>query len=177
MKCAPLPIPGAFLVEVEPQEDGRGFFARTFCREEFARLGVDFPIAQCSVSGNCAAFTLRGMHVQAPPCPEKKLVRCTAGRAWDCIVDLRPDSPAFRTWTAAEISAANHRALLIPENCAHGFLTLEPDTELFYMMSAPFSPAHARGVRWDDPAFGIAWPAAPVVMSDKDRHLPDFLGK
>lgn len=174
MRFVPLAVPGAFLVEIEPQADARGFFARTFCREEFARRGVDFPVVQCSVSGNREAFTLRGLHYQAPPCPETKLVRCTAGRVWDCIVDLRPASPAFRRWVSAELSADNRRAVLIPENCAHGFLTLAPDTELFYMMSAPFAPEHARGVRWNDPAFGIAWPAQPAVMSDKDRALPDF---
>jgi len=176
VNLVPLKIPGAYLVEVEPKEDGRGLFARTFCRDEFARAGVDFPVAQCSVSLNREPFTLRGMHVQRPPCPEAKLVRCTAGRVWDCVLDLRPGSPTFRQWAAEELSADNHRALLIPENCAHGFLSLEPDTELFYMMSAPFAPAHAGGVRWDDPAFGIAWPAAPRVLSDKDRAWPDFKG-
>ena len=174
MKFTPLSIPGAHLVEVEPQEDERGFFARLFCRDEFRRVGVDFSVAQCSVSFNREIHTLRGMHVQVSPCPETKLVRCTAGRIWDCILDLRPGSPTFKRWAAAELSAANHRALLIPENCAHGFLSLTPDTELFYMMSAPFSPAHARGVRWNDPAFGIAWPAPPQVLSAKDRDRPDF---
>jgi len=165
MKCTALAVPGAFLVDVEPQEDERGFFARTYCREEFARLGVEFPVGQCSVSGNRAEHTLRGMHYQAAPCPETKLVRCTAGRVWDCVVDLRPASPAYKRWAAAELSAANHRALLVPEYCAHGFLTLAPDTELLYVISAPFVPACARGVRWNDPAFGIAWPAEPRVLS------------
>jgi dTDP-4-dehydrorhamnose 3,5-epimerase len=174
VKFIPLKIPGAFLVEGERKDDERGFFARTFCREEFKGVGVDFPVVQCSVSGNREIYTLRGMHVQASPCPETKLVRCTAGRAWDCILDLRPGSPTFKQWAAEELSADNHRALLIPENCAHGFLTLAPGTELFYMMSAPFSPAHAGGVRWNDPAFGIAWPAAPAVLSDNDRDRPDF---
>jgi dTDP-4-dehydrorhamnose 3,5-epimerase len=174
VKFTPLKIPGAFLVEGERKEDERGFFARTFCREEFARRGVDFSVAQCSVSFNRENHTLRGMHVQVSPRPETKLVRCTAGRVWDCILDLRPGSPAYKQWVAEELSADNRRALLIPENCAHGFLSLTPNTELFYMMSAPFSPEHARGMRWNDPAFGIAWPVAPVVLSDKDRDLPDF---
>ena len=174
MKFTPLSIPGAYLVEVEPKEDGRGSFARTFCRDEFRRVGVDFSVAQCSVSFNREIHTLRGMHVQVSPCPEMKLVRCTAGRVWDCILDLRPGSPAYKQWVAEELSADNHRALLIPENCAHGFLSLAPNTELFYMMSAPFSPAHARSVRWNDPAFGIAWPIPLTVLSDKDRDLPDF---
>ncbi len=174
MNLVPLKIPGAFLVEVEPKEDGRGLFARTFCREEFARAGVDFPVAQCSVSFNREAFTLRGLHVQRSPCPETKLVRCTAGRVWDCVLDLRSGSSTFKQWAAEELSADNHRALLIPENCAHGFLSLEPDTELLYMMSAPFAPECAGGVRWNDPAFGIAWPAEPRVFSDKDRAWPAF---
>jgi dTDP-4-dehydrorhamnose 3,5-epimerase len=174
VKFTPLSIPGAYLVEVELKEDGRGSFARTFCEDEFARLGIEFSVAQCSVSFNRDSHTLRGMHVQVSPCPEKKLVRCTAGRVWDCILDLRPASPTFKQWVAEELSADNRRALLIPENCAHGFLSLAPNSELFYMMSAPFSPQHARGVRWNDPAFGIAWPAPPAVLSDKDRDLPDF---
>jgi dTDP-4-dehydrorhamnose 3,5-epimerase len=175
VKFTPLKISGAFLVELEPKADDRGMFARTFCRDEFARAGIDFPVVQCSVSYNRALHTLRGMHVQAPPCPEQKLVRCTAGRVWDCILDLRPQSPTFRQWVAQELSAENRKALLVPENCAHGFLTLSPDAELFYSMSAPFAPEHARAVRWNDPAFGIAWPAQPLVLSDNDRNVPDFL--
>lgn len=174
MNFTPLSIPGAYLVEVELKEDGRGSFARTFCEDELARLGIEFSVAQCSMSFNRDRHTLRGMHVQASPCSEMKLVRCTAGRVWDCILDLRPGSPAYKQWVAEELSADNRRALLIPENCAHGFLSLEPNAELFYMMSAPFSPAHARGVRWNDPAFGIAWPAPPRVLSAKDRDWPDF---
>lgn len=176
MILTPLEIPGAFQIDIDPRTDERGSFARTFCREEFARAGIEFPVAQCSLSRSPAAFTLRGMHVQHPPCPEMKLVRCSAGRAWDCLVDLRPESPMFRRWAAAELSGGNGRALLIPERCAHGFLSLEPDTEMFYMMSAPFAPAHAAGVRWDDPAFGIAWPAEPRVLSERDRAWPDFGG-
>lgn len=174
MIYTPLEIPGAFRIDIDPQQDPRGFFARSFCRDELKSHGIDFPVAQCSISYNRALHTLRGMHVQAPPCTEIKLVRCTAGRIWDCIVDLRPDSPTFRRWVACELSADNHRTLLIPENCAHGFLTLTPDTEVYYMMSAPYEPRHARGVRWDDPAFGIDWPATPDVLSEKDRSYPDF---
>ena len=174
MKVSPLSIPGALLLEIEPREDERGFFARTFCRDELARAGIDFSVAQCSISFNKAALTLRGMHVQMPPCPEVKLVRCTAGRVWDCVLDLRPDSPSFKRWAALELSADNRRTLLVPEGCAHGFLTLDPESELFYAMSAPFAPECARAFRWNDPAFGIAWPAQPLVLSDKDRDLPDF---
>lgn len=174
MKGMPLKIPGAYLIEIEPLTDDRGFFARTFCREELGRLGMDFPVAQCSLSRNTKQHTLRGMHYQAAPCPEIKLIRCTSGAVWDCIIDLRPESPAYRQWTAHELSADNHRALLVPEQCAHGFISLTDETELFYMMSAPHAPDCARAVRWNDPAFGIAWPAEPAVMSDKDRNLPDF---
>lgn len=175
MKCTPLKIPGSYLVEIEPLQDERGFFSRTFCRNEFRELGIDFPVAQCSISANPGQYTLRGMHYQADPCPEIKLVRCTAGMIWDCIIDLRPGSTTFRQWEAAELSARNHKALLIPEGCAHGFISLTPDTEVFYMISASFAPACARGVRWNDPAFAIEWPATPVVISEKDRNLPDFV--
>ncbi len=176
MTFLPLDIPGAFLVEVEPKEDERGCFARTFCQEEFARAGIDFPVAQCSLSFNRAAYTLRGMHVQVPPCPEPKLVRCTAGRVWDCILDLRTDSPTYKRWVGRELSAHNRLAFFIPGYCAHGFISLEPNSELFYMMSAPFSSDHAHGVRWNDPAFAIEWPAEPRILSDKDRTLPDYQG-
>lgn len=176
MKLIPLSIPGAFRIEVDPLADERGVFARTFCRAEFRRHEIDFSVAQCSLSFNRDAFTLRGMHVQTAPCPEKKVVRCTAGHVWDCILDLRPESPTFKQWVAEELSAANRCALLIPEQCAHGFISLEPGSELFYMMSAPFAPEYAGGVRWNDPAFGIAWPAEPRVLSDKDRIWPDFTG-
>ncbi|MDY0150501.1 MAG: dTDP-4-dehydrorhamnose 3,5-epimerase family protein [Kiritimatiellia bacterium] len=174
MKLVPLGIPGAFRIEADPQEDERGFFARIFCQEEFRRHGIDFPVAQCSLSFNRDAYTLRGMHVQTAPCPEKKIVRCTTGRVWDCILDLRPNSPTFKQWVSDELSAANRFALLIPEQCAHGFLSLEPGSELLYMMSAPFAPEYARGVRWNDPAFGIAWPAEPQVLSPKDQSFPLF---
>ncbi len=170
----PLDIQGAFQIDIEPHEDERGFFARSFCREELSALGIDFPVAQCSVSYNRARHTLRGMHYQVPPCPETKLVRCTAGRVWDCIVDLRRASPTFGKWVAVELSADNHRTLLIPEQCAHGFLTLTPDTEVYYMMSTPYEPDYARGVRWNDPAFAVEWPAEPDVISEKDQQFPDF---
>ncbi|HMO51459.1 MAG TPA: dTDP-4-dehydrorhamnose 3,5-epimerase family protein [Kiritimatiellia bacterium] len=173
MKFVPLSIPGAFRIDPEPKEDERGFFARTFCRDTFGRHGIDFTPAQCSISVNRARHTLRGMHYQTAPCPEIKLVRCTAGSIWDCLIDLRPDSPTFGQWTAEELSASNRRALLIPELCAHGFLSLTADSEVLYMMSAPFAPECARAVRWDDPAFGITWPAQPEVMSEADRHHAD----
>jgi dTDP-4-dehydrorhamnose 3,5-epimerase len=171
------PIPGAFVVEPERIEDERGFFARTWCEREFREHGLDPRLAQCSVSFNRRAGTLRGMHYQAAPHGEAKLVRCTMGAIYDVVVDLRPDSPAFRRWTAVELSARNRRMLYIPEGLAHGFQTLEPDTEVFYQISEFYHPGSARGVRWNDPAFGIEWPeAAERVMSERDAAYPDFPG-
>lgn len=169
------PIPGAFVVEPERIEDERGFFARTWCEREFREHGLDPRLAQCSVSFNRRAGTLRGMHYQAAPHGEAKLVRCTMGAIYDVVVDLRPDSPAFRRWTAVELSARNRRMLYIPQGLAHGFQTLEPDTEVFYQISEFYHPESARGVRWNDPAFGIEWPeAAERVLSDRDAGYPDF---
>jgi dTDP-4-dehydrorhamnose 3,5-epimerase len=175
MIITPLKISGAFQIDIERADDERGFFARCFCREDLCAHGIDFPVAQCSISGNRARHTLRGMHYQEPPHGETKLVRCTAGCIWDCIVDLRPGSPTYRQWSALELSAANRRTLLVPECCAHGFLTLTADAEVFYMISSSYEPLSARGVRWDDPAFGIDWPAPPEVISDKDRSYPDHV--
>ncbi len=172
MIVAALEIPGLWQIDIEPAEDARGFFARTFCRDELQAHGIDFAVAQCSMSFNRALHTLRGMHREAPPGREMKLVRCTAGRIWDCVADLRPDSPTYRRWTAVELSARNRRALLIPPQCAHGFLTLEPNSEALYMMSSPYAPELARGIRWDDPTLAIDWPASPAVISEKDRILP-----
>ena len=174
MKLTPLPIAGAYQVDLEPRLDDRGYFARSFCREAFAAAGVDFPVAQCNVSYNREAFTLRGLHYQAPPCPEIKLVRCTSGRIWDCLVDLRPQSSSYRQWWGEELDAQSGRALLIPARCAHGFLSLSAGAEVLYMMSAPYAPDCGRGVRWDDPAFAIKWPAAPAHLSEKDLRWPDY---
>jgi dTDP-4-dehydrorhamnose 3,5-epimerase len=176
MKLTRLPIVDAWRVELEPSADERGFFARCFCREEFAAHGIAFEIAQCSVSLNRAERTLRGLHYQAPPYPEAKLVRCTGGRVWDCIVDLRPDSATYLRWFGEELSAANRLALLIPPLCAHGFITLAPDAEMLYAMDAPYAPGCARAVRWNDPAFAIDWPLEPLVVSEADRSIPDFAG-
>lgn len=174
MKFAPTSIPGAFLIEMEPRQDERGFFARSFCREEFLAHGLNPDIAQCNVSLNPRKGTLRGLHYQAAPHAEAKLVRCTQGALYDVIVDLRPKSPAFCRWFGVELTAANRRMLYAPEGVAHGFITLAPDTEVFYQMSRPYQPEAARGVRWNDPAFAIAWPERPMVISEKDRTLPDF---
>lgn len=174
MIITPLEIPGAFQMDVERAEDDRGFFARCFCRGELMACGVGFEVAQCSVSVNRARHTLRGMHYQAPPHGETKIVRCTAGSVWDCIVDLRPASPTFRKWTARELSAGNRRSLLVPEQCAHGFLTLTDGAEVYYMISTAYVPQASRGVRWNDAAFSIDWPAAPAVISPRDLAYPDF---
>ncbi len=169
-------LAGAFLVEPERLSDERGFFARTWCRRELAERGLVADLSQCSVSFNPAAGTLRGLHYQAAPHEEAKLVRCTMGEIWDVIVDLRPDSPTFKRAFAATLSAENRLQLYAPPGTAHGFLTLAPGCEVFYQISAPFEPAAARGVRWDDPAFGIRWPAEPRVISERDRGYPDFEG-
>ena len=170
------PLPGAFVVDLEPRTDARGFFARTFCRAEFQRHGLEPDIVQCSVSHNRHRGTLRGLHYQAAPHEEAKLVSCIRGAIHDVIVDLRPTSPAFRRPFALVLRADEHRALYIPKGLAHGFLTLEDDAEVFYQMSVPYAPACARGVRWNDPAFGIAWPEPPQHLSERDRTYPDFQG-
>jgi dTDP-4-dehydrorhamnose 3,5-epimerase len=167
-------LEGAFTIEPERVVDERGYFARIFCAEEFARLGLRPDVSQSSVSYNAVAGTLRGMHWQALPHGECKLVRCVRGAVWDVIVDVRPGSDTYRQWWSVELSAANGTMLYVPEGVAHGFLTLARASEVMYQMSDPYVPEAARGVRWDDPAFGIAWPSAPAVMSDRDRTYPDF---
>jgi dTDP-4-dehydrorhamnose 3,5-epimerase len=167
-------LPGVWLIELEPIADDRGWFARTFSTEEFAAHGLDPAVVQCNASFNVQAATLRGMHYQAEPHGEAKLVRCTRGAIFDVIVDLREDSPAFCGWTGHELSASNRRMLYAPVGTAHGFVTLAGDTEVLYQMSHRYVPDAARGVRFDDPAFGIEWPVAPAVISERDRGYPDF---
>jgi dTDP-4-dehydrorhamnose 3,5-epimerase len=176
MRFEPTEIPGVVRIEAEPRGDARGAFARLHCPEEFAAAGYPFAPAQTSLSRNPAAGTLRGLHYQPAPHAEVKLVRVTRGRMFDVAVDLRPDSPTHRRWTAAELSADNLAALLIPEGVAHGFLTLEPDTDVLYQISPGYRPGHEAGVRWDDPAFAIAWPARPQVISERDAGYPDYQG-
>jgi dTDP-4-dehydrorhamnose 3,5-epimerase len=173
---APTPLAGAFVVELERREDERGFFARSFCQKEFGEQGLNPRIAQCNVSFNARRGTLRGMHYQAPPHAEAKTVRCTQGAVWDVIVDLRPDSRSFKRWHGVELSAANRRALYVPEGVAHGFQTLAEDSELLYLMSEFYHPDAARGVRWDDPAFRIEWPLPDPHLSERDRSFPLFQG-
>lgn len=166
---------GAFIVEPERIEDERGFFARSWCQTEFREHGLNPHLVQCNISFNRWKGTLRGMHYQAAPHEEAKLVRCTMGAIYDVIIDLRPDSPTLRRWTAVELNAVNRRMLYIPEGFAHGFQTLADDTEVFYQMSVAYVGEATRGVRWDDPAFGIKWPEAEVrTISMRDSEYPDL---
>ena len=174
MRFLPTKLPGVFVVEMEMREDERGSFARSWCRDEFAAQGLDTNLAQCSVSFNKRRGTLRGMHFQAEPHAEVKLVRCTAGAVYDVAVDLRPASPTFRQWTATELTAENYRAMYVPLGCAHGFQTLTDGAEILYHMSEFYQPGAGRGVRWNDPAFGIRWPVANPFLSERDAAYTDF---
>jgi dTDP-4-dehydrorhamnose 3,5-epimerase len=176
MRFAPTEVEGVLLVEIEPHADERGLFARLQCPDEFAAAGASFEPVQASLSRNPLARTLRGMHWQPDPQGERKLVRAVRGRMFDVAVDLRRGSPTYRRWAAAELSADNARALFIPEGVAHGFLTLEPNTDVLYQVSPKFSPGHEAGVRWDDPAFAISWPGAPALISGRDATYPDWHG-
>ena len=168
------PLHGAFVVDLERYEDERGFFARSWCQEEFAQHGLETNLAQCNISFNACKGTLRGMHYQTKPYLEAKLVRCTMGRIFDVMIDLRPTSPTYTRWFSIELTAENHRALFIPVGFAHGFQTLADDCEVFYQMSEFFHPECARGVRWNDPAFGIDWPDGTKIISPRDQEYPDF---
>jgi len=170
-------LAGVFLISAELHRDQRGFFARTWCTQEFQEHGLNPTLVQCSISFNRVKGTLRGIHYQAEPYPEAKLVRCTKGRLYDVALDLRPGSTTYKQWIAAELSEENHRALYIPEGCAHGFLTLEDNTEALYQMSEFYHAEGARGVRWNDPAFGIEWPAGVCVISERDQAYPDYGAK
>ncbi|MBS0362466.1 MAG: dTDP-4-dehydrorhamnose 3,5-epimerase family protein [Proteobacteria bacterium] len=176
MKFSPTEVDGVLLVEIEPHEDERGAFARLQCPDEFAAAGAAFEPAQTSLSRNPKAGTLRGLHYQPGPFGERKLVRAVRGRMFDVAVDLRPASPTYLKWTGAELSADNAKALFIPEGVAHGFLTLEADTDVLYQISPKFSPGHEAGVRWDDGAFDIRWPTAPALISQRDATYPDWRG-
>jgi dTDP-4-dehydrorhamnose 3,5-epimerase len=167
-------LPGAFEINLEPKVDERGFFARCWCQKEFEVNKLNPKVVQCSVSFNLRKGTLRGIHYQEAPHAETKVVRCTRGAAYDVVVDLRPASPTYRDWMAVVLTAEKRNMVYVPEGCGHGFLTLSDDSELFYQMSELYSPESARGVRWDDPAFEIAWPAKVEVISERDGHYPDF---
>jgi len=171
---APTKLSGAVVIDLERREDDRGFFARSFCQREFEEHRLDPCVSQCNVSFNVRRGTLRGMHWQAAPHGEAKLVRVTRGAIWDVIIDLRPNSSSYAEWFGIELTAENRRALYVPVGFAHGFQTLVPDTEVFYQMSAAYVPDAQRGLRWNDPAFGVAWPIDPPFMSRGDESHPDF---
>jgi len=168
-------IPGAFLIEPEPREDARGFFARVWDRREMEERGLDSAVAQVSLSSNRLRGTLRGMHFQAAPDEETKIVRCIRGALQDVLLDLRRGSAAYLRWEAFELNAENRSALYVPKGVAHGFQTLADDTEVLYQISQFQAPGSARGVRWNDPAFGIRWPLPDPILSDRDREYPDFV--
>jgi len=170
----PTPLTGAFVIAPERRNDQRGFFARAWCREEFETHGLNERLVQCNISFNLRKGTWRGMHYQDSPRAEAKLVRCTMGSIWDVIVDLRPDSPTFRQHFAVTLSAENRQMLYVPETFAHGFLTLQDNSEVFYQMSEFHAPSRDRGFRWNDPYFSIQLPMEVTVISQRDRDYPDF---
>lgn len=174
MKFLPTPLAGAYLIELEKRGDDRGFFARLFCEREFAEAGIPTPVVQINTSLSAKAGTLRGLHYQIQPSAEIKVVRCIRGALYDVILDLRPDSPTYGKWFGAELNAENRLMMYVPRGFAHAILTLADDTEAFYLVSATYAPDCERGVRFDDPRFGITWPIAPVEISPKDRNWPDF---
>jgi len=175
MIFTPSKLDGAFLIDLEPATDDRGFFARSFCAKEFEARGLNSHLVQCNISFNAKKGTLRGMHYQKPPHAEAKLVRCTAGAIYDVIVDLRFSSKTFKQWAGIELTALNRRALYIPEGLAHGFQTLCDGTEVSYQMSEFYAAEAACGFRWNDPMFGIRWPDGPRIISAKDESYPDYL--
>lgn len=172
MRFTPLNIDGAWSIEPERVEDERGWFARVFCEAEFAKRKLEIHFPQHSLSFSREKGTLRGLHYQNEPYAETKLVTCLQGVIWDVLVDLRPQSPTYRRWTGMELSVGNGVQLYIPAGCAHGFQTLTDDVLLRYMISQPYAPDFATGLRYDDPALGISWPAVPSVMSEKDKSWP-----
>jgi dTDP-4-dehydrorhamnose 3,5-epimerase len=174
MKFTETKLKGSFIITPDLIEDERGSFARNFCRHEFEDHGLNPNLVQCNISFNKHKGTLRGMHYQANPHAEVKLVRCTAGAIYDVIIDLRPESPTFRQWFAIELSGKNHQLLYVPEGFAHGYQTLEAQTEVFYQVSAFYHPASERGIRWNDPAFGIEWPLAVKSISSKDKSYTNW---
>jgi dTDP-4-dehydrorhamnose 3,5-epimerase len=165
---------GVFEIQIEPKPDERGFFARCWCQKEFESNNLNANLVQCSISFNARKGTLRGIHYSEPPYAESKVVRCTQGAVYDVVVDLRPDSPSFKDWIAVVLSADQRNMVYVPEGCGHGFLTLENEAEVFYQMSEFYHPESARGVRWDDQAFHIAWPGRVEVISERDQRYPNF---
>jgi dTDP-4-dehydrorhamnose 3,5-epimerase len=174
MRFEAAPVDGAWIIELEPHVDERGFFARSYCAQEFALHGLPTSFPQSNLSRNTGAGTLRGMHFNTSAHAESKVVRCTQGAIHDVIIDLRVSSPTYRDWFAVELTAASGRALFVPEGFAHGFLTLVDSTDVEYQMGSSYQPDAARGLRWDDPEFGVVWPHEPVVISRRDAEYPDF---
>jgi dTDP-4-dehydrorhamnose 3,5-epimerase len=177
VKFLETPISGLYVVELETLTDERGFFARTFCAHEFQAHGLEWMVAQCNISFNEKASTLRGLHFQAPPHAEAKLVRCTRGAIYDVAVDIRPESRTYRRWHGIELTPTNGRMMFIPCGFAHGFQTLVDGSEVLYVMSEFYHPESARGLRWNDPAFSIAWPLENPTISDRDRAYPLLDGR
>lgn len=175
MRFLPTPLLGAYLIELELKEDERGFFARSYCHEEFVEHGLNSDFVQCNISYNKTKGTLRGMHFQKAPHEEVKVVRCTQGAIFDVIIDIRPKSATFRHWHGVELTSSNRLAYYVPGGFAHGFLTLEGECEVLYQMSTSYSPDAASGVRWNDPAFGIPWPEQVRMISERDSAYPDFV--
>jgi len=168
------PLAGAYVIELEPRDDERGFFARAFCQHEMAAHGLETTVAQANLSFNHRRGTLRGMHYQAAPHSEVKMVRCVNGAIWDAIVDLRPESPTHGQWFGVELSAANRRLFYVPKGFAHGYQSLTDGSEVLYMVTEFYAPGAEQGLRWNDPAFGIAWPIAEPILSPKDAVHPDY---
>jgi dTDP-4-dehydrorhamnose 3,5-epimerase len=175
MKFHDTKIPGVFEIHLEARVDERGFFARSWCQKEFQQHGLKDYLVQCNVSFNKKKGTVRGMHYQADPFPETKVVSCSRGAIYDVVIDLRRGSPAYRCWIGVHLTAANRSMIYVPEGCAHGFMTLEDETEVCYKMSEFYHPELSQGVRWDDPAFAVSWPLPVEAISDRDRTYPDFL--
>lgn len=174
MQFTPTPLEGSFVIDLEKIEDERGFFARLFSTEEAGKQGIETTLLHVNNSLSVKKGTLRGMHYQLSPRQETKVVRCIRGALYDVILDLRKDSPTFGQSFGKELTAENRSMMYIPKGFAHGFVTLEPDTEIIYLVSQSYSPDHERGIRWDDPYFGIRWPEKPTVLSERDRSHPDF---
>lgn len=174
MKFFPLEVEGAYVVEMEPAYDERGWFARAFCAKEFQARGMETQWVQANLSRSRARHTLRGLHFQRPPHEEAKLVRCVRGRLWDVVADVRPASPTFGRWAGIELDPSRLQWVYAPKGCAHGFLTLEEESEAFYLVSTAYAPEAEAGIRWDDPFLSLAWPAEPRVLSAKDRNWPRF---
>jgi dTDP-4-dehydrorhamnose 3,5-epimerase len=174
MKFVDTELAGVHVIDIEPLTDERGMFARSWCQREFSEEGLTTSVSQCSLSFNPIKGTLRGMHYQGPPNAETRIVRCTRGAAFDVVIDLRRESASYKRWFGVLLTEENHRMIYIPEGIAHGFITIEPNTELFYQISTPYAAESVRGIRWNDPAFGVVWPLDPAVISQRDATFPDF---